>query len=456
MNQKQVTRNRWFYGLGTIGRDMVYSIFSLQLMFYLTDVLEISSQTLVYVTIIMMIIRIFDAFNDPFMGVLVDNTKSKYGKFKPWILRGVIISGLLTIVMFSGIPVEGAAFLLMFTVVYVLWEISFTANDIAYWSMLPSLSSDQKEREKIGAVARICANIGMFSFVVGVVPITNGLAEVVGGLRNAYLYFAFGIVVIMWFFQTFTLLGVKEETREGHVEESTKVSDLFKIIFKNDQLLWTTISMLCFQVGYITTTSFGLYYFKYVFGDEAMYSVFALILGVSQISALAVFPRFSKHFTRFQLYFASTILVVLGYLVFFFAPDGNMIFVGIAGVLLFVGQAFIQLLMLMFISDTVEYGEWKLGRRNDSVTLSLQPFINKMAAALSSGVVGFTLLVSGMKEAVGPQDMTEIGLQIFKASMLLLPLVLVVIGFIVYRLKYQLNETYFEQIVNELNERRQK
>ena len=87
MTSTQIKKNRWMYGLGTIGRDMVYTIFSMQLMFYLTDVLEISSQTLVYVTLIMMVIRVFDAVNDPFMGVLVDNTKSRWGKFKPWILN---------------------------------------------------------------------------------------------------------------------------------------------------------------------------------------------------------------------------------------------------------------------------------------------------------------------------------------------------------------------------------
>lgn len=453
MNSTQIKKNRWMYGLGTVGRDMVYSLFSMQLMFYLTDVLEISLDTLFYVTIIMMIVRVFDAVNDPFMGVLVDNTKSRWGKFKPWILVGVIISGIFTIIMFTDFQLRGAQFLVMFTTVYVLWEISFTANDIAYWSMLPSLSSDQKERERIGAIARICANIGLFTFVVGVVPITHWLAGITGSLVSAYTVFAISLVVIMWFFQMFTLVGVKEEIKDVNVEETTKVSELFGIIFNNDQLLWTTVSMVLFQVGYMSTTSFGLYYFKYVFGDEGMYSVFAAILGISQLAALTVFPRFSKHYNRKQLYFAATILVVSGYLVFFFSPS-HMLFIGVAGILLFVGQAFIQLLMLMFISDTVEYGEWKLGRRNDSVTLSLQPFINKMGSAISAGIVGFTLIISGMKEAVGPQDMTPLGLNIFKLSMLILPLILIVIGYWVYRAKYIIDEKKFEEIQHELQERR--
>ena len=125
-------------------------------------------------------------------------------------------------------------------------------------------------------------------------------------------------------------------------EEKTTLKDTIRVIFKNDQLLFTTVAMALFMIGYSTTTSFGTYYFIYAYGDAGMYSVFAAVLGVSQLSALTVFPKFSARFTRKQLYFGATVLVVLGYLIFFFAPV-NMVFIGAAGVLIFVGQAFIQL-----------------------------------------------------------------------------------------------------------------
>ena len=158
----QAKRNRFFYGVGTIGRDMVYTIFSMYLMYYLTDVLTISNRTMVSVTLVFMLMRIFDAVNDPFMGMIVDNTSSKFGKFKPWIGGGAVIAGIFTILMFVDFKLQGAAFVFVFALIYLLWEVSYTANDIAYWSMLPALSGDQKEREKIGSFARICANIGLF------------------------------------------------------------------------------------------------------------------------------------------------------------------------------------------------------------------------------------------------------------------------------------------------------
>ena len=186
-----------------------------------------------------------------------------------------------------------------------------------------------------------------------------------------------------------------------------------------------------------------------------MYSLFTMVLGVSQLSALALSPLMSKRFNRNQLYTISTLLVVAGYVIFFFAPTHTMLFIGIAGVLMFVGQAIIQLLMLMFITDTVEYGEYKFKRRNESVTLALQTFIYKVGSAGASGMVGFILLTSKMREATLASDMTDSGIFIFKMGMMIVPLILIVIGFIIYKRKFIIDEQYFKYLVEQLQKRRE-
>ncbi len=453
MNQKVSRKNRWMFGIGTIGRDMLYSLISMFLMFYLTDVLDLSDRILAYITLMMVFIRIFDAFNDPFMGMIVDNTKTRFGKFKPWILIGALLTSVFTIFFFYDYQVYGLGYVAVFTVNYLLWEISFTANDIAYWSMLPSLSKDQKEREKIGAVARICANLGMFTLVVGITGFTQFLAEKTGSMQQAYFYLSIILVFVMLFFQMFTVFGVKEDLENQQVEEQTTVKELFQIILKNDQLLWISISMSIFMTAYITTTSFGQYYFKYIYGDLNMYSIFAAILAVSQITALSIFPLVSKHFKRDTIFTASIFLMVSGYVVFFFSPTSTMIGIGIAGILLFVGQGAIQLLMLMFIADSVEYGEWKFHKRNDSVTLSLQPFINKLGNALASGIVGTTVILAGINESTDVSQVSQQGLNLLKSSMMILPLILIVISYLIYKRFYKIDEVFYQQIIHE-NERR--
>jgi len=194
------------------------------------------------------------------------------------------------------------------------------------------------------------------------------------------------------------------------------------------------------------------YYFKYVYGDEGMYSVFAGVLGVSQLTALVLFPKFSARFSRRKLYSAATVLVILGYGVFFFSP-ANMIPIAVAGVLLFVGQAFIQTLMLMFLADTIEYGQWKLGKRNDSITFSVQPFINKIGAAVATGVVTVTLIISGINQTSSAADVTSRGLLIMKIAMMLLPLAAIVAGYVIYRKKYRIDADFYSRIVGDLKAR---
>lgn len=451
--EKTSKRNRFTYGFGTVGRDMVYTLISMYLMYYLTDVLSLSTNVLWWVTAIILGARIFDALNDPVMGVIVDNTNTKWGKYKPWILTGVVLSGIITILLFVDFGLRGAAYIVVFGVLYVLWGITYTMNDISYWSMMPSLSKNQSEKEIIGSIARICASVGLFAVVTLIVPITTALSEVVGSLQKAYLVFAIVLVAIMWIFQSITLLGVKEDRSIVNKTEHTTLKEMVKVIFKNDQLLFTAISMALFMIGYMTTTSFGLYYFKYVYGDEGMYSIFAVVLGVSQIVAMVTFSLLTKIMKRKTLYLVATFMVVIGYIIFFFAPNTTMLYIGIAGVLIFIGEAFIQLMMLMFLTDSVEYGEWKFGKRNGSVTLSIQSFINKLGGAIANGIVGAIVIVSGMETATGAADMTQEGLLILKVAMLIFPLVCIVIGFIVYRSKYILDEKMYAKIVEELNER---
>ena len=450
--EKVDRRNKFCFGLGTIGRDMFYSMESMYLLFFLTEVKNLDDAMLALVGGVLTVLRILDAFNDPITGVIIDNTHTRWGKFKPWMVVGAIVSSVCMLLMFADLPLSGGAYVAVFAVSYILWDIFYGVNDIAYWTQLPALSTDQRQRESMGSFARICANVGMYAVVVGILPVTGALTEAFGGDgKKAWFTLAAAVCVLMIGFQMITVFGVKE-TRSFKEEENTSLRDMVRVLFGNDQLMWTTVSMALFMIGYCTTTSFGTYYFKYAYGEENMYSVFAGVLGVSQLAALAVFPRIAARISRKKLYTVATVLVVAGYAVFFFAPM-NMIPIAAAGVLLFVGQAFIQTLMLMFLADTIEYGQWKLGKRNDSITFSIQPLINKLGAAIATGVVTLTLIVSGINQAESAADVTGQGLLIMKIAMMALPLLAIAVGYFVYLKKYRIDEDLYNKIVEQLKER---
>ncbi len=461
---KQMKRNQICFGLGTVGRDALYSLVSMYLLVHLTDVVGFSDGGLAAIGIMLTIFGIFDAVIDPFVGAIVDNTKTKWGKFKPWIFIGMIGTGILSVLMFHNFKMGEVAHIVLLGVTYLLFSIFFSLNDIAYWSLMPAISKDQKVREGVGAFARICANVGMFAMVLIYLNVPSMFSWLDLSNRDVYFIFAIIVAIIMWAFQSITLFGVKEDRSSLEKEERTTLKGLFHALLGNDQLLVTAVSMALFMIGYCTTTAFGTYYFKYAYGDESMYMVFAAVLAVAQLTALSVFPLFRKKFTRKQLYTGSMISVTVSYVIFFLSFEILPLIV-LAGLGLFFAQAFIQLLMLLFLADAVEYGEWKLGKRNEAASFAVQPFINQLGGAASKGIVSFTLIISGINmiaNAAGatPEKASEIiaatpdsAIWIMKISMMILPLICILVGFILYSKKFKIDETMYMGIIADLAER---
>lgn len=474
---KTATKNRYFFGLGTLGRDAVYTLISMYLITYLTETVGLADAELAVIGVLMVAFRIFDALNDPIMGTIVDNTSTKWGKFKPWIVFGAITSGILTVLLFCDFGLSGTAYVVFFAVCYLLWGMAYTTNDISYWSLMPAITKDQKAREGIGAFARICANVGMFAVVI----LYTGVPDLFGmAPKQAYLIFTVILVILMWFFQVFTVFGVKEERTQTELKERTSLGGMIKALAKNDQLMVAAVAMALFMIGYCTTTSFGVYYFKYAYKDEGTYMIFAAVLGVAQLTALSIFPIFSKRFTRKQLYFGSMLTVVAAYILFFFSFE-NLALIVISGLALFFAQAFIQLLMLLFLADAVEYGEWKLGKRNESVSFAVQPFINKLGGAVGTAVVTATLIISGinpvsnkiaeleeyMSTLTDPAAIAAVEAEIsslimgvegspiwiMKIAMMILPLLCILAGFIIYYKKFKIDEKMYEKIIEDLGSR---
>ncbi len=442
-------RNKWAFGVGTIGRDMVYTLVSMFLVVYLTEVVNLPDDQLWWATTLILAARLFDAVADIVMGAIVDNTRTRFGHYKPWIAGGALASAIITTLLFTNLHLTGSSFVAVFALLYLLWSLSWTANDIPYWSLLPALTLDQKQRESFGSLAKIFATIGLFTVVVAIIPVTNAL----GGDVRAWTMFTIAVVIVMLLGQSVTLFGVREPDNVVGNERTT-LKEIAGVVFHNDQLLWTAIAMVLFMTGYVTTTTFGVYFFKYVYRNENMYSPFAAVLGVAQLIGYATFPILAKRMKRRTLYTLATALILAGYVVFFFSPM-NMIPIGIAGLLLFVGQSWVTLLMLVFLTDTIEYGQWKLGRRNVAVTFALQPFINKVGAALATQIVSVAVIISGVNAAASPADVTANGLLIIKIAMLVVPPILIIVGYLIYRAKYRIDEEMYATLVSDLKERGQ-
>lgn len=473
------SRTKYSYAVSGIGRDMIYALYSTFLIVFLTDALGLPDWELITVGAIIAVVRIWDAINDPIMGVIIDNTETRFGKFKPWILAGAISSALIFYLLFQDFNLTGTTFIVIFAILYILSDLTFTMNDISYWSMYPSFTTDPKEREKIGALARIFASLGLF-IAVALVPLIY--QNYGGGPTQAFSNIAlvFGLIFVLS--QVGLFFGVKEKKNLiTHVhQEKTKFKDVLKIIFQNDQLLVIIVAIFLFNTGYFITTSLGIYFFNYDFNKYGgfEFTIFSAILAVSQLTAVALFPVIVRKLTRKKIFtiaigmmgFAYALFMGVGYIL-----PMNMLIIGLAGFILFGGQGLVQVVVLVMLADTIEYGQWKLGTRNESVIFAINPFVVKLATSVQTLVIAVTLAATGLNQnvimpvtnaiAADPGMTNEavramiagsvtgemlLGLRI---SMIIIPLILITAAYLIYRFKFKIDSDFYRRITTELTER---
>ncbi|MGL4338037.1 MAG: melibiose:sodium transporter MelB [Turicibacter sp.] len=443
-------KEKYSYGVGALGKDLVYAIVATYLMFYFTDVIGLAPA---FVGTLFLVARMWDAFNDPAMGMIVDNTRSKWGKFRPWILIGTIINAVVLVFMFTKPDLEGPALYAYFSVMYILWGMTYTIMDIPYWSMLPSLSKDKEEREKISVIPRIfasCAWLIIGTFGLAIVSALGKGDEIAG-----YSVLAKVIAVIFVITSIITCLNVKEKVAPVAAKATEKVTlkQTFKIIKKNDQLVAFIGIVLAYNLVSQLAGGMALYYFKYVIGNEGLFPVFQAFASLAEISGLVLFPILARKYGRKVVFKFGCFLPVGGLGLLFiagvFLPQ-NALLVAISGALFKLGSGFALGATTVMLSDVVDYGEFKLGTRNESIIFSCQTLLVKSASAVSGWLIGVGLTIVGYQANVVQTASTLVGMRVL---MILVPSILAILSLVVYNKYYKLNNDFHDEVINELENR---
>jgi len=445
------------YGIGALGKDMACGIVNTFLMFYFTDVIGLAPA---FLGVLFMVARIWDAINDPMAGWLVDNTQSRIGKFRPWILAGTLSNTVVLLVLFSNPSIRGTGQYVFFSVVYILWGMTYTLEDIAYWSMIPALADDEAGRNTISVIPRIFAaagNVAVGSFGLAIVSTMGKVAP--GALptpaQQSVGFFWLAALIGAAFVVTniITVIFVKEKVAI-HNQNKFKFREIFSTIAKNDQLVVIVVAMALYTLAINLTSSLGIYWFKYDVGDERLYGTFYLAAGGAQVLAMLLFPAFARWFTRRKVFVLSAILPIVGYGALYLTgrlAGNNMPLMIIAGFVLFFGFGFSLVLTSVMLADAVDYGEWKLGARSESIVFSMQTFMVKLAMSISGLVTGVGLAAFGF---VANKPQSASALTGIRLLMFVVPILLLVASLAAYLKGYRLHGTYYLGIKKELEERR--
>lgn len=604
-------KEKFAYGIGAVGKDMVYMLSASYILYYYQDIMGVSAWIM---GIILLIARVFDAFNDPLMGVLVAKTKTKWGKFRPWLFIGTLTNAVILFLMFAAPPsLNGGGLVAYAAAFYILWGVTYTMMDIPYWSMVPAFTDGGKERENMSALGRTCAGVG--SAIVTVVTVlavsaignaaagksadnstlnvTNTTAYVVemdetgaatgnvktltGGAtlgitankaefenaisfttsnakyditvgnlvfsseekdaltvneldvvmddkdgeaviavyvseedfakisesdamkidlsskkeveRVGFKWFSLIVAVLFFAFILITCLFIKEKSTVD--VQTAKVGDMFKALLQNDQAMAMVITIVLVNSATYITSNLLIYFFKYDLGGtnwQGDYTTFNTFAGACQILAMmAFFPLLRKFFNTMKIFYICIFSAIGGYVILLI-----MALAGTSSVYPFLAPGFfimsavgmLNVIVTVFLANTVDYGELKNNRRDESVIFSMQTFVVKLASGIAALVASICLSIFNISESGSTYSsqggevlpgMRCYGLKTYIADimsngatvvsnnsviglrfvMTVLPVFVLAIALIVFRARYKLTDEKLEEITKELNVKRE-
>lgn len=482
------------YLVGMFGQNLIYNIVATGLYFYFQNVICLPAMALGW---IMAIARVWDAVNDPMMGTIVDKTRTKWGKCRPYLIIFPAIIGVITILTFingnyaaADSTTQKVLIVAWAAVSYIAWGMAFTVCDIPLWGITSLMTEDENDRSKILGLARIAAGVGGIGVLI--VQVAQGLAGVFGGdMQKAFIVTAVIFTVIASVFFEFAGIFTREKVEKS--EKRYTLKENFKIMFRNKpfrQILISGILRSPIQLLMIVAMTLVTYYYAngnimniLVYNEDGSFAGidFKILIGlgsvalglfVGQFVSMGITPVLIKKIEKKKLYnfysFAGAVPFVLIY-VFFKIAGGDLtstgwsVAVGICMLLASASFGGINVLQSVMIADCVDYEEYTNHVRTDGVFFSGQSFITKLSAGIATivssvvyEIVGYSgANVDAMNTAIYEQGASFITYNDGKyaAAMFFLISIPPAIGMILSALptlKYALTDSQHKKILDEL------
>ena len=447
------------YGVGAIGLDLSYGMFYSYLSYYLSSVLGLQEGFLLLIT---PLARIWDGINDPLMGTIVDNTRTKHGKYRPWILIGALCNAVVLFLLFTSFGMSGLPLYIYIGVMYVLWGMTNTMADIPYWSMVPSFTSEEKERNLVATVARAFSGIGqgIISILTPIICplLSSGITDEKGYSASGFSRWAGICGVALVFFALVCILLTKETNVVYGEKKKFSLKQIFTVIKNNDQLVVFIIFAMLSNAGWYLTSSTAVYYFTDTLGNSKLQSLFQTIGTVGSVLGLLVVPVLSKWFSKRTTYTISLSTAIAGYaLMLITGPilKLNVVIMDVCYILASVGVSSMFVSQTIFLADIVDYGEYKNGERNESITFSMKGFLQKMAYTMQTivlfGGLGLMNYNEQITANVSLNDTTKTGIGVICFGV---PMLFFLASLIVFRKKFKVYGELADKVHDYIIEKR--
>jgi len=370
-----------------------------------------------------------------------------------------VTNALTLYALFTAPPaLSGTGLIVYAAVIYVLWSVTYTMMDIPFWSMIPAFTEGGKEREGLATLGRTCAGIGSAIVTVATVQCVQLLGN--GDERVGFQWFSLIVAIIFIICILFTCINIKEKSTVD--VDSPSIAQMFRALVQNDQTMAIVIAIVLINSSIYITSNLVIYFFKYDFGGETWYNsytLFNIFGGAMQIfSMMLLFPALRKIMSSIAVFYTGLFMAITGYIVLLilaFTNMSNVFLLFIPGFCIFAANGILTVLLTVFLANTVDYGELKNNRRDESVIVSMQTFVVKLASGIAALAASVCLSVFKLSDdtASAAQAATSsvIGLRM---TMTVIPIIGLIIATIIFNRKYILTEEKVEEIAGLVKERR--
>ncbi|MFI3167422.1 MAG: glycoside-pentoside-hexuronide (GPH):cation symporter [Bacillota bacterium] len=441
--QRQVpTGEKIAYTSGLLGQNMIYNFMSMYILFFFTDLLLIPSGV---ATIIVVVASLWDAVNDPMMGIITDRTRTKYGKFRPYMIFGPIVIMITTILCFVSFDMTASSAVIFAGVCYILWGMSYTLCDIPIWAITSTVSTIPEERTTMVTLGKIGGTIGTVIVSVGSIYVLNAF----GGERSASAYTISASIFVIIGGVLMIIAGLKTKERIAPEQEVMSVRKNLKTITSNKPLQALMIALVITNVVNAIRQATQLYFVIYVWGDATMVTPIGLSLVIGMTLGMIIAPKLVVKFPKRSIFFAFSAMGAVTSIIPMFAQSSvwvGLIFLGLS----FLATGVISIVCATMLLDAVEYSEWKLGYRGEGIIFSINTFLTKLSATFAKLILGVGLVILAYEENMIATDLLKTGLS---AMMYVIPALSFVIS-MVPMIFYSLTDKMREEIHEELEAKR--
>lgn len=466
----KITAKQWIsrasFCFGNVGHSAFYGVMSTYFIIFVTGGMfnglekSVANKLIGLITGLIVAVRIIELVIDPLLGNIVDNTKTRWGKFKPWILAGNIISVILLLILFTGIfglaKFNCVLFAILFVIIFISFDIFYSFSDVSYWGMVPALSEDSAERGIYTSLGAFAGTIGWNGLTIIVVPVVTYFTYLATGQHKEGPIGWFAFAAIVSLVALLSALAVCFGTKEKHniirnsAQDKTTIREVFSAIFHNDQILWPSLAYLLYSCAYVITNGILFYLYKFVIGKPGEFWIVGVIATIIGFCTSPLFPILNKFIPRKWLFTAGQVSMILAYVIFiFFRSNVFMMDLG----LVFFNINFAQLVTVLTLTDAIEYGQLKNGQRNEAVVLAVRPMIDKLTGAISNGLVGYIAIAAGMTGTATAADMTAHDIHTFDSFAFYIPLAFAILAILVFLTKVTLSEKKHALVVEELKDK---